>query len=57
VARSNGWADHSVDARSGTQTIEADPALVTMPFEIGGDRLTVTLDDDLQIADSERTNL
>lgn len=57
VALSNWWDDPIVDARNGTQTIEADPALVTMPFEIGGDRLTITLDDDLQIADSERTNL
>lgn len=51
------WSDLVTDATAGTEVIDDDPLAVEVPFELDGERLTVRLEADLQVAASDRSTV
>lgn len=57
AARSRWWNDPVAAAREGLDVVGTDPVSVAIPYEVGGDRLRVVLDDRLQVAETERASV
>jgi hypothetical protein len=49
------WSDLVRTARTNTTVVGEDPLRVAVPYDLGGERLRVVLDDDLQVREVERT--
>lgn len=56
VALSRWWDPPTAVARDGIEVLGDDPRTVAIPFEIDDDRLRITLDDDLQIVESDHAD-
>jgi len=54
VARTNWWTDPIATARATTTTVDAAPRQVQIPFELGDECLTVTLDASLSVTATTR---
>ncbi|WP_049927257.1 DUF7351 domain-containing protein [Halopiger goleimassiliensis] len=51
------WEPVVADAEAGTRVHDEEPPVVAVPFELGQERLTVWLDDDLQVTSADRSTL
>jgi hypothetical protein len=51
------WEAPLVNEDESTTVVDRDPLRVAHTFEVGGDSLRVVVNDDLQIADTERESL